>query len=184
MGRPKKYNKITIYKDNPEFARVEVISKKFGTIPVIIDAEDIPKVEGYTWCVNKHKNTFYAVTNIQLGNRKYKSLYLHRLIMDFPELHIDHVSGNGLDNRKSNLRICTCQENHMNRKSHKNSSSKYKGISWHKRDKIWQARIRFNGKLIYIGYFDSDIEAAKAYDAKALELFDGFAKLNFPLDKQ
>ena len=103
---------------------------------------------------------------------------MHRLIMDAQERQeIDHADGNGLNNQKDNLRFCTHSQNHMNRKPTK-GSSKYKGVSWHKAAKKWNARITLNKKTVSIGYFDSEIIAAKAYDEKAIELFGEFAKLN------
>lgn len=183
MGRKKKYNKISIYKQDPSAARIEVISKKYGIIPVIIDAEDVDKVREYCWYVHKNGNNFYCMTSIYLGNGKQKALLLHRLILDSPDLFIDHINHIGLDNRKSNLRVVTNQENQMNRKPNKNSSSKYKSVYWHKRKSKWYVQIRFNSKRIHIGYFDNEVQAALAYDAKAMELFGEYAKLNFPLNK-
>ena len=87
--------------------------------------------------------------------------------------------GDGLNNQKANLRICTRSQNKMNGKSYKNSSSKYKGIWWVKKNKKWRVRIRLNNKTIHLGYFKDETEAAKAYDSKAKELFGEFARLNF-----
>lgn len=104
---------------------------------------------------------------------------MHRLIMEAKQQQkVDHINGDGLDNRKENLRFATTSENAMNKCSTKNKSSSYKGVSWYKRYKKWQAQIKFKGKSIYIGIFDTEIEAAKAYDNKAKELFGEFAKLN------
>lgn len=173
----KKLNKISIYPKTPEFARIEVISKKHGFVPVIIDTDDIPKVKDCTWHVIKGKSTFYCQTRIYPEN---KIFYLHRLIMGFPDLDIDHINHVGLDNRKSNLRICTHQENNMNRKSNKISSSKFKGVCWDKSKNKFKAYIKINKKLYNLGRFDSELDAALAYDAKALELFGEYAYLNFP----
>ena len=104
---------------------------------------------------------------------------MHRVIMDAPKgMHVDHINGNGLDNRRENLRLCTNSQNHMNRKTHRDSSSKYKGVSWNKRNSKWQAYIGSGIKRKNLGYFASESDAAKAYDIKAKECFGEFARLN------
>ena len=90
----------------------------------------------------------------------------------------DHVNHNGLDNRESNIRVCTCTENQHNRRPEKNRSSKYKGVSRVESRNNWVAYIRNNGTLMYLGHFRDEIEAAKTYDAKAIELFGEFAYIN------
>jgi hypothetical protein len=97
--------------------------------------------------------------------------------------YVDHINGNVLDNRKSNLRICTNAENCRNTGPYKNNKSGYRGVSWHKRDKEWRAQIKHNGKVIWISAHKDKEEAARARDTKALELQGEFAWLNFPKDK-
>lgn len=106
---------------------------------------------------------------------------MHSFIMSPPVgFIIDHKDHNGLNNQRSNLRICTYEQNQYNRKKcRKKCSSIYKGIYWHKRDKKWIAKIRVNNERICIGYFNDEIEAARAYDIKAKELFREFACPNF-----
>lgn len=89
---------------------------------------------------------------------------------------VDHINGNKLDNRKSNLRICTDAENARNSSK---KSGNFKGVQWRSDKHKFRARIMDNGKEIFIGYFTNEIEAAKAYDTKAKELFGEFARLNF-----
>jgi hypothetical protein len=106
---------------------------------------------------------------------------MHRQILDAPEgVWVDHIDGDGLNNRKSNLRLCSAIENARNRRPRPNCRSRYKGISWHKRQKKWAVRIGKRGKGIHLGSFDDQIEAAVAYDRKAEKLFGEFAYLNFP----
>jgi len=95
-------------------------------------------------------------------------------------MHVDHINGNPLDNRKSNLRICTHAENSNNTGPRKNNTSGYKGVYWAKRNKRWLAQITHNGKQVYIGHYKDKEEAARAYDAKAKEFQGEFAYLNFP----
>lgn len=93
---------------------------------------------------------------------------------------VDHINHNGLDNTKKNLRVVTNQQNQMNKRKRKNTSSKYKGVTWHKQHKKWYAQIVFNGKHFYLGLFNNQKHAAILYDKKAKELFKHHARLNFP----
>jgi len=95
--------------------------------------------------------------------------------------HIDHINGDGLDNRRDNLRICTRTENvRCQRKRTKPTSSRFKGVTWHKNHRYWQAAIRKNGERTYLGWFKGEEEAARAYDKAAKRLHGDFASLNFP----
>jgi len=101
--------------------------------------------------------------------------------MDAPgHLVVDHIDRNGLNNRRSNLRLCSAAQNACNSGSARGSSSKYKGVCWNKREGKWVASIRFKNKLHLMGYFTDEIAAAKAYDKSASEFFGEFAYLNFP----
>jgi hypothetical protein len=154
----------------------------------IVDADDYDRLNIYKWCLSKTRRNNYAMTRLRAkgkrikGKRpKRKSLLMHRLITNAPRhLVVDHINHNGLDNRKSNLRLCTRAENNRNSRSFRKKTSKYKGVSWDKRRNRFVASIRCNGKYYYLGRFNSQITAAKAYDKKAKELFGDFAYLNFP----
>lgn len=114
-----------------------------------------------------------------------ETVYMHREILDAPEgFEIDHINGNGLDNREANLRICTTSQNQQNSTKKANQSSLFKGVDWDKAAGKWRARITVSRKLIYIGRYKSELMAAKAYDIKAVELFGEFANLNFPSQLQ
>ena len=140
-----------------------------------IDSEDYEKIKSYNWY---YHSSGYAACKQKINNI-WKTILLHRVIMNCPNnKQIDHINGNGLDNRKENLRICTHAENGRNTKKRKGTTSKYKGIYWYKALSKWSVRIRFNYKWIFIGYFNDEKEAAKAYNEKAKELFGKFAKLN------
>lgn len=114
-----------------------------------------------------------------------QSVPLHRIIakrmgLDLSE-HIDHINGNELDNRRENLRSATNAENLMNQKLCSNNTSGFKGVIWRKDRNKWQAKIMVHGKTQHLGYSNCKIEAAKAYDNAARELFGEFARLNFPV---
>lgn len=144
----------------------------------IIDDEDYELASLHKWYAHKGCNTFYARTNVyKEGKRTITSL--HQLIMGtFPGKNVDHINGDGLDNRKENLRVCTTQENSRN-SHYVKGSSVYKGISFNKKRQKWQASIKFNGTNKFLGYFAEEIMAAQAYDRAASEYFGEFAKLNF-----
>ncbi len=145
----------------------------------IVDAEDLISLSECRWNVSSQGKLRYA-----RRKNKGKTVYMHREIMNIPNgVQIDHINGNGLDNRKVNLRICNHSQNQQNRAKRGNKSSRFKGVDWHKLSKKWRARICINRKRIHIGYYNSENEAAKAYDQKAVELFGEFARLNFPSQK-
>ena len=145
----------------------------------IIDAEDYEKVICYKWTLSiEGRNLAYAKSSLK-ENGKRKSLSMHRLIMNPPKgLQIDHINGNGLDNRKANMRIVTASQNSCNRRAVKNKKGKciYKGVNSHMGK--WRAYIRISGKLHHLGYFDSQKEAARAYNEAALNYFGEFACTN------
>lgn len=137
----------------------------------LVDDEDYEKVNQFKWCAHWNVNHFYAKNN--------KKGRMHRYIMNTPVgMFTDHKNHNTLDNQKSNLRICTYQQNQANRKKQKGISSKYKGVCWDKQVRKWLVGIRFNQKRINLGRFKSEIKAAIAYNKKAKELFGAFALLN------
>lgn len=110
---------------------------------------------------------------------KGQTVHLHRFIMRCPyDLEVDHINRNKLDNRRANLRIVTRQQNMCNKSSYKESSSIYKGVTWHKKDKIWHAQIRFNNRIHYLGSYEEEVIAAYAYNIFAKKYFGEYAVLN------
>jgi hypothetical protein len=144
----------------------------------IVDDEDYERLISYSWQAKPNKDGFKAYA-VRKRNKKLE--FMHRVIMcvNDSDIHIDHINGDTMDNRKSNLRICSRSQNGGNRVRNRSmSSSKYKGVNFHKRDKLWTARINKNGKSMWLGYFNNEIDAAKAYNKAAEEVFKEFAKLN------
>lgn len=146
----------------------------------LIDDEDYAIIKDHDWRCKPHGHTKYAYAT----RKRYSGLAMHRLILGLTDskMYTDHRNHNGLDNRRSNLRIATLSQNHHNILFNKSNTSGYKGVCWDKTRNLWRAYIGFNGnKGITIGRFGSAIEAAKAYDAKAIELYGEFACPNFPI---
>ena len=142
----------------------------------IVDAEDYPRLARHKWAVSQSRYNFYACRWIH-G----KKISMHRLILNAPHgMLVDHIDGNGLNNRKANLRLCTITQNNRNSRPYRNATSKYKGVCWEKACRKWYAKIKPNRKTISLGLFTDQIEAAVAYDRKAEVLFGEFAYLNFP----
>ena len=158
-----------------------------------IDEEDIGLFEGHrNWRAYSNGHHNWYVRRFTRINKKVKIIHLHREIMGVTDIKIviDHIDGNGLNNQKSNLRACTHAQNMQNSRSKSDKkSSKYKGVSLNKYKakcreggvkirKRWGARITHNNKRIYIGGFSTEIEAALAYNKKAIEYHGEFACLN------
>jgi hypothetical protein len=110
---------------------------------------------------------------------------MHRVIMNAPSgMLVDHRDGNGLNNQKSNLRICNRKQNQQNRPMNSNNKSGYKGVCWNKRSNKWRSGIRVDNKDIFLGSFFCLVKAAKAYDEAAKKYFGEFAYLNFNRKQQ
>jgi len=127
------------------------------------------------WLASPHGRTVYA--SCCTGGRV---VYMHRMIMRPRQGYVvDHIDGNGLNNRRCNLRVCTRRQNQANQ-GPRGGSSRFVGVYRHKNK--WEAGIRCRGKRYYLGLFDDEVEAAKARDRKAYELHGAHAYLNFPED--
>ena len=149
--------------------------KNKGKYVALVDDEDFETLNQFRWYAMKYKRTVYAGRHIVVnGNRA--TQFLQWDILNGKG--IDHIDGNGLNNQKSNLRFCTISENQMNSRKRENTSSIYKGVHFNNRNKKWKAQIYINEKSIHLGYFTNEIEAAKAYNTKAIALFCEFANLN------
>ena len=143
----------------------------------IVDNRDYKWLKDYNW----HYSRGYAATRIMLDNKPYV-FYMHRAIMGLEKWdknQVDHIDGNGLNNRRQNLRIVTPSNNSQNRRPRKNCTSKFKGVSFSKNHRKWATGIRVLGRYIFLGYFRDEKQAALIYDKAAKKYFGEFAKTNF-----
>jgi hypothetical protein len=151
-----------------------------GTVALIDDADQL-LIAGFPWRILHAKNTDYV--HAWNGNMH---LYMHRLIAGAgPKYQVDHRNGNGLDNRRLNLRIANGSQNRANQgplRMRNGRTSQYKGVSWDDSRQRWAASIHVNRKTRALGRFTDEADAARAYDRAALDTWGQFARLNFPID--
>ena len=146
----------------------------------ILDAEDYYRLNSFKWFLTGRLHKFYAARTIKIDG-KTRIARMHRDIMNPPDnLVVDHRNSDGLDNRRQNLRLATKSQNGCNSRKRKNTSSVYIGVHLRKKQGRWEAEITHNRKKIWLGSFDNEIAAAKAYDAAAKKYHGEFARLNFP----
>ena len=142
-----------------------------------LDDEDYARAKDFRW--HKTANGYVAGTVVEGGVRR--RVYLHRWLLDAqPGQLVDHLDGNPLNNRRTNLRLATRSQNQANRRRNRTSRSRYKGVTWHQGQQRWMARLQVNGRRITIGYFADPLQAAYEYDAFARAYFGEYARLNFP----
>ncbi len=142
----------------------------------IVDAADYDWLSQYKWTAIVCGNSVYPVRNDH-GH----SVLMHRQIMQpAPGEVVDHIDGNGLNQRRANMRCCSQGQNLLNRKAWTAKKSKYKGVRWSKRSRKWIAEITLHGKRQWLGTFEKEEDAARAYDRRARELFGQYARPNFP----
>lgn len=134
----------------------------------IIDAADVPLVRQFTWGCARRNKAIYAASN--------EAGYLHRWIMNAPpDREVDHIDGDGLNNRRSNLRLATRAENMRNTGPF---SGRFKGVHFDKQTGRWRAQIKHNGRRFSLGRYGTEVEAALAYNSAALQLHGEFAYIN------
>ncbi len=177
---------VWLKKDKIHTTRLEMIKDRkaiicgdIAKIPLGVNAKDGYAIidKEYVWLADKYKWSLsdgYAKQSIHTRKR------LHHFIMNEAtrEKMVDHINGDTLDNRKSNLRYVSHSQNIFNARGQRDTKSKYKGVSTS--GNKWRAYIKPNGKQIIIGYYDTQEEAAKAYDKEALKHWGEYAFLNIP----
>lgn len=141
----------------------------------IIDAADVGLVEQWNWYALVAPHTVYAIRRDADTRR---TVYLHRALLNAPaSLEVDHVSCDGLDNRRTNIRLATASQNQHNKRIHQKNASGFKGVSWHASTKKWRARICLNKKSMHLGVFPSADLAHQCYAAACAELHGDFGRL-------
>ena len=156
---------------DPTVRRIRVGDNLFATV----DARDYKRLNQYKWYACGHGRTVYAVASI--GG---KMVLMHRMIMRPRKGYVvHHIDGNGLNNRRCNLRECTAAQNRVSRRPRRPDSG-YVGVQH--AGKKWAAGITYRGQYYYLGVYDDPVAAAKARDRKAYELHGDRAYLNFPQD--
>lgn len=138
-----------------------------------VDDEDFESLSKFKWLAGAQPTGLvYALHRGTLMHRR----ILEKELEDKP-IHVDHINGNGLDNRRSNLRLCTSAQNQMNRRKQRGKcASKYKGVR--RCRKKWQAHLKKDGKYFFLGTFEKEEDAALAYNLAAVQLFEKFARVN------
>jgi hypothetical protein len=146
----------------------------------IVDDADYEWLVKFKWFASSAPSgRFYAMRNVPSDVRRQKKLRMHRAITGCDNgLDVDHINGDSLDNRRGNLRICTRSQNQCNRGKTRVGTSGFKGVSWFKGKSRWRAAIRLDGRSKHLGYYDSKVSAAIAYNIAAVQMHGEFARLN------
>lgn len=147
-----------------------------GGLSTLVDEADYDYLNSFRWCLADSRWNYYVAGYVNGSKQS-----LHRFILNAPPgTQVDHVNHNGLDNRRCNIRLASASQNAANRRP-QSGSSRFKGVTRSgSKLPLWRVYITANRKRLYLGTFADEIEAAKAYDAKAKELYGEFALLNFP----
>lgn len=165
-----KTNHIEILEDHAEIFLIDKNNEICAK--ALIDLDDVYKVKNIKWHRSDlQRSTYYCISNNSEWRR------IHRLIMGVTDkdIVVDHINHNGLDNRKSNLRICTSSQNTCNCLTSKNNKSGHKGVYWSKERKKWCAQISINNKTKGLGRYDTIEEAIEAREKAAKEYYGEFA---------
>ncbi|MHC4659150.1 MAG: HNH endonuclease [Planctomycetota bacterium] len=160
------------------FRRIPLTKGKYA----IVDPEDYTKLSKHKWQASSNPLKCYAQRTGSGKKGRNITVIMHREILKVPKgIYVDHINHNPLDNRKANLRAATAGQSCQNRRkcTTRITQSKYKGLVWRANRKRWEVRLRANNKIRFLGSFENEIDAARAYDRAAKEYHGEFASLNF-----
>jgi len=146
----------------------------------LVDEEDFVRLRQHVWTLTRSKHLKYGYRQSWESGGVVNNVRLHREVLRLPVggPHVDHINGNGLDNRKSNLRVATQKQNSRNQKLSAANTSGFKGVYWHPLSQRWSAKIKVNGKVVSLGTHADPKDAAAAYNTAAKQYFGEFARLN------
>ena len=144
----------------------------------MVDDEDFDRINQWKWTAYKGGKSLYALRK-DFSSGVGVNVALGRFILNAPKgLRVDHRNGNGLDNQRHNIRLCTHAQNMANRRKTDGRTSNFKGVAFQTKERMFSAQIKVNYESIHLGLFESEIDAALAYNNAARKHFGEFARLN------
>lgn len=159
-----------------DMKKIELTQKQFA----LVDDADFEWLNQWKWFTHNKEYSDYAARSCRSSGDKRQTVMMHRVILELTDslVYGDHKNGDGLDNQRHNLRSCTPYYNQGNRRKFTIGTSRFKGVCWNSKRKKWQADIGHMRTTINLGFFNSENDAAIAYNKRAKDLFGQFAKLN------
>jgi phage terminase large subunit GpA-like protein len=151
-------------------------SRKYPGHVALVDDDDYEFINQHHWTIHHSGRVFYAVRGVWRHDGVWTNTTMHKFLTGWSQ--VDHINHDGLDNRRCNLREATKAQNAQNMRSQNGVSSAYKGVNWYKRDQTWEAKIKVDGRVRFLGRFADERDAAAAYNRAALAGFGEFAYLN------
>lgn len=151
----------------------------------MLDLADLDLVAGYRWWESRRPDGLTSYALATAGSKADRRvIVMHRLLADAPEgMHVDHADGDGLNNRRGNIRLATPSQNAANKVNRRASTSPYRGTHWVTKEQVWRAYIGVDGSVRFLGHFDDAISAALAYDDAARLQYGEFARTNFTVEE-
>lgn len=155
---------------------IDCSTKTYPNTFAMVDDEDFEHLNQWRW----YASNGYAMRKTYTSGCKYRAtFFIHREILKpKSNIHVDHINGNRMDNRRNNLRLCNIAQNNRNVGKQHGTSSIFKGVAWINREKRFRSQIRCDKKSFSLGSYVSEINAAIAYNIAAIKYHQDFAKLN------